>query len=81
MMFPIFKILRQYQYTSFQSLHDVEKEDKNLIAHLKMDCISEVKKMDKRQLETLLDRIAFLYIPDSEATTKTLCNNPTQAEL
>jgi len=80
-MFPIFKILRQYQSTSFKSLHDIEKEDETLIAHFKKDCLQQVKNMDKRQLETLLNRIAFLYVPDSEATTKTLCNNPTQAEL
>ena len=80
-MFPIFKILRQYQSTSFKSLHDIEKEDENLFAHFKKDCLEEVKNMDKRQLETLLNRIAYLYIPDGEATTKTLCNNPTQAEL
>ena len=77
----IFKILRQYQATSFKSLQDIEKEDESLIGHLKMDCLQKVRNMDKRDLETLLSRIAYLYIPDGDADTKTLCNNPTQAEL
>ena len=75
------KILRVFAKTSFMSLQEILNEDEMLISHFKTDPIERVKKMSKRELDILLRRIQYLYIPDQDADTKTLISTPTQAEL
>ena len=66
---------------SFRTLLQLEEYDEGLISHLKWDPIEKVKKMSKEEMNTLLGRIEYLFVPPVDADAKKLINTPCQFSL